>query len=364
MVHTEQQSVAAIDALIAERVGASIAATGTPGVAVAVVRDDAVIHARGYGTTSVEEGGVPVTERTLFQIGSVTKPLTGTLIMRLVDRGVLALDVPIRTWLPELTFAESGAADVVTLRMLLSHTAGLPWDQISPTRVYGRRDPEGLAAWVRDELPTRPFEHAPGGRWQYSNPGINLAAHVAEVAAGQHYADLMRTEVFEPLGMERTTFDPTIAMTYPMALSHRRDDDERIVVEHRMADNTAQAPAAIAYSSASDLSRFIRFQLNGGDIDGARILSAASVAEMQRPHVERGEGDGGSYGLTLSINDWHGLRRTGHIGGILNYGCELAFLPGHSAGVVILYNHDPFDTHAIDLADAVLEVLTGDEGGL
>ena len=123
------------------RIQDALLKTGTPGVALAIVTGDTVSHARGFGVTSVEAGGQPVTERTLFQIGSVTKPLTGTLVMRLVERGLLDLDVPIRRWLPDVEFEAPGLADIITLRMLLTHTAGLPWNQISPTRVYGRRDP-------------------------------------------------------------------------------------------------------------------------------------------------------------------------------------------------------------------------------
>jgi CubicO group peptidase (beta-lactamase class C family) len=342
---------------IAERILAAMDARGTPGVALAVVRDDAVVHAAGFGVTSVEDGGAPATERTLFQIGSVTKPLTGTLVMRLVEQGLLDLDRPVRAWLPGMTLSGPGAADVITLRMLLSHTSGLPWDQISPTRVFGRRDPGALADWVRDELPERPFVAPPGTRWSYSNPGINLAARVAEVATGQWYAELMQEQVFEPLGMQRTTLDPTVAMTYPLAQSHARDADGTLRVEHRMADNVAQYPSAFAFSSALDLARFARMQLNGGEIDGHRVLAAESVAEMQRPQADRREGDATHYGLTLSINGWRGVQRIGHTGGIRNYGCELAFVPDSGVAVVLLYNHGAFAEVAVDIANEILAAL-------
>ena len=143
----------------------------------------------------------------------------------------------------------------------------------------------------------------------------------------------MQEHVFDAIGMERTTFDPTVAMTWPLALSHARGDDGELRVQHQAADNVAQYPSAFAYSSVLDLTRFARMQLNGGEIDGRRILSAESVAAMQRPHADRREGEGTHYGLTLSINGWRGMQRIGHMGGIMGYGCELAFVPGTGASL-------------------------------
>jgi len=342
-----------------ERITSAMAASGTPGVALAVVQDGVVVHARGFGVTSVEEGRIPVTERTLFQIGSTTKPLTGTLLMRLVERGLLDLDSPVKRWLPDLRLSEPNAAEIVSLRMLLSHTSGLPWDQISPTRIFGRRDPDALAAWVRDELPQRPFVAPPGARWGYSNPGINLAARVAEIVTGESYVDLMRRRVFEPLGMEHTTFDPTIAMTWPLAQSHARTADGEIVVEHRVADNAAQYPSAFAFSTVVDLARFARMQLADGTIDGQRVLEPTSVTEMQRPHAQLPDEPEAQYGLTFFNTDWRGRQRIDHPGGIRNYGCELAFVPGSGAAVVLLFNHSPFAEVAAVIADEVLADVLG-----
>src|SRR5581483_7052762 len=95
-----------------------------PGLALAIVKNQEILYARGFGVTSVEDSGMPVTPQTLFRIGSVTKPLTGTMIMRLVDEGKLELDSPVRAYLPWFTLSEPGAAERVTLRMLLCHMSG------------------------------------------------------------------------------------------------------------------------------------------------------------------------------------------------------------------------------------------------
>ncbi len=97
-----------------------------PGLALAIVKDQEVIYARGFGVTSVEDGGAPITPQTLFRIGSTTKPMTGTAIMRLVEAGKLDLDRPVKEYIDWLTLSEEDVAGRVTLRMLMSHTAGLP----------------------------------------------------------------------------------------------------------------------------------------------------------------------------------------------------------------------------------------------
>lgn len=331
-----------------ERIAAAMAAAEVPGLALAVVHRGAVVYASGFGVTSVEDGAIPVTPRTLFQIGSTTKPLTGTMLMRLVERGDLDLDRPVRKWLPNLTFSVPGAAEQVTLRMLLSHTAGLPWDQISPARLFGPRDSAALAAWVRDELPHRPLVAAPGERWSYSNPGINLAAHLAEIVTGETYPDLMQSLVFAPLGMERTTFDPTIAMTYPRAQAHERGEGGTLRVLHRAPDNAAQYPSAFAYSTALDLANFARLHLQQGRFGNAQLLLPASIAAMHASQVERGDPSGGAYGLTFSVDTYRGMSQVSHMGGISSFRSEFTLLPEAGVGVILLYNlGDDLDASAI-----------------
>src|SRR5947209_7176403 len=199
-----------------------------PGLALAIVKDQEVIYARGFGVTSVEDGGLPVTPQTLFRIGSTTKPLTGTAVMRLVEAGQIDLDRPVRDRLDWFALSEPGA-ERVTLRMLMSHTAGLP----TAAEHVGAREPGGLEAYLRREIASLPLVAPPGRVWSYSNPGISLVGHLAEVAAGKPYAELMRELVFDPLEMGRTTFDPTVAMTYPLAQSHDRAEDGTLSVQHR-----------------------------------------------------------------------------------------------------------------------------------
>src|SRR6266568_4860568 len=159
-----------------------------PGLALAIVKDQEVIYARGFGVTSIEDGGVPVTPQTLFRIGSTTKPMTGTAILRLVEAGKLDLDRPVKEYIDWLTLSEEDVADRVTLHMLMSHSAGLPTD----AEHFGRRDREGLEAFVRERIPRFPLIAPPGKLFSYSNPGICLAGYIAEVVGGKPFVALMQ----------------------------------------------------------------------------------------------------------------------------------------------------------------------------
>lgn len=163
-----------------------------PGLAWALVEGEKIVYARGFGVTSVEAGGVPVTPQTLFRIGSITKPITGTLIMRLVEAGKLELDALAKSYVPGLTFSDPSAANRITCRMLLSHTAGLPTSH----EPFGRRDPAGLGDYIRDQLPRYEMIAPPGMVYSYSNPGIRLLGYIAEVVCGEPYTQLMQQHIF------------------------------------------------------------------------------------------------------------------------------------------------------------------------
>ena len=343
---------------LAPDIAARMAAARVPGLAIALVRDGAVAEARGFGVTSVEDGGLPVTPQTLFQIGSTTKPLTGTLVMRLVAAGLLDLDRPLTDYPPGYALSEPGAAERVTLRRLLSHTAGLPWDQITPTRLYGRRDPGGLADYVRDELPTRPLVASPGTRWEYSNPGINLAAHLAEVATGRRYADLIAEYVAAPLGMARTGFDPAVALTYPAALPHDLTPEGTLIPWHRAPDNTAQYPSAFAYSTALDLANFALLHFQAGRFAAEQLLPPELIAAMHAPQAACSVDPFTHYGLAFFLGDYQGHRVVAHPGGIATHTSQFVLLPDDGLAAILLCNRgDDFGQHGGELIAAMLGAL-------
>lgn len=332
-------------------------AAEVPGVAIAVSGVNGVIYARGFGTTSVQEGGSPVTPQTLFRIGSATKPLTGTAILRLVEAGLLDLDCPIKTYLPTwFTLGDGKSASLITLRMLLSHTSGLPAD----TFPFGSRNPDGLEKFVRQVIPGYLLVAEPGSIWSYSNPGLNLAGYVAEVVYGKPFAELVQELVLNPLQMTRTTFDPLVAMTYPLALPHEKLRDGSMQVLHCFMESTSEYPSGFCISTALDLAQFIQLHLNEGCFRDQRLLSPSSIKQMHTKHIRlnRAAKDEG-YGLTFYVDSYQGKPRVLQHGLIDSYGCVLAIIPGH-VGIAILNNY-AHEFRAIEIVNLLLGAVLQNE---
>lgn len=194
--------------------------TGVPGLAVAVIKDDRVVLAQGFGVASVETNA-PIVPDTLFQIGSVTKSFTAAAILALAAKGTLRLDQPVGAYIkglhPEIAR--------LTLHQLLSHTSGL---QDEPAE-YGTQEESALGAYPRTWTASHLFL-APGQSFSYSNAGYSLAGLAAQEAVGKPFADVMRDQIFAPLGLRRATFRPTEAMTYPLAIGHKVSQDSAATV--------------------------------------------------------------------------------------------------------------------------------------
>lgn len=328
-----------------------------PGLAIGVVHGGEPIYTQGFGVTSVEAGGIAVTPQTLFRIASFTKPLTGVMLNRLVERGVMTLDDPIQSYVPTLRFSDSVQGAQITLRHLLSHTAGL-----MPGGVQGTvRAEEGLAHNITQNLPTWPFIAPVGLLYAYSNLGVALAGYCAEVLTSKSFTELMQTELFEPLGMKYTTFDTLVAMTYPVALGHFRNAAGELEVLHTFLDNTANNPAGGAISCVADLVRFVTMLLQGGQLEGHSFLAPATLADMMRPHADfyMNAHWQQHYGLTFFLGEYKGIRLAWHGGSINNWwGGRLMIAPEAGIGYVILVNRlAEFRAHAEALGNLILEQL-------
>jgi CubicO group peptidase (beta-lactamase class C family) len=332
---------------------------GTPGVSVAVVYQDRNVYARGFGVTSADPAqAVAVTPKTLFRVGSTTKPMTGTLLMRLVEVGKLDLDEPIVTYLPWFILSDRVATGRVTLRHLMSHQSGLPWG----AQFFGYRDPSGLETYVREQVPLLPLLTPPGVLFSYSNVGVNVSGCVAEAVGGAPFADLMQTWVFGPLGMERTTFDPLHAISYPLAQAHEKTEAGiQIKRGEPWAENVAYRPSAMAYSTASDVAQFARLHLNRGELNGQRLLSAESVAEMQRTQVDEYQSDGRTVGLNFALSRYRGYLRVGHGGGISSFSSVFTMLPDVGVGVILQFNETGFWQAAEEIVQQVFDAALQEE---
>lgn len=317
------------------RIRAAMQEAKVPGLALSIVADGDLHYAAGFGTTSVEDGGQAVTPATVFRIGSTSKPVAAFVILRLVDEGRLDLDVPISEILPDFQLSERGAVDRINLRLLLSHQSGLP----SAANYLGSREASEFRRLIYEVLPEFPLLSPPGERWSYSNPGIDLAAFVASTVTGDSYADLAQRLLFEPLGLERTTLDPLVAASYPMAQSHYTDEAGELRVLHRIADNVLHHASGFAFSTALDMAQWAQLMMDGGIWRGERLLSSASLAAMQGPEVSFPGLTEGGYGFGLLMVEHQGIRRYLHPGRIDGYGHYWSYIPERKAAVTLQCNH-------------------------
>jgi CubicO group peptidase (beta-lactamase class C family) len=298
-------------------------ATHTPGAAIAIVSGDHVIFAKGFGVASAETGAA-VTPDMLFRLGSTTKMFTAATLVRLAEAGKLDLNRPVGTYVKDVAPKLRG----MTATQLLSHTAGL----IDDAPMFGSHDDGALAAnvgsWKDDYALTEP-----GRIFSYSNPGYVLAGYLAEITSGEPYADAVAERVLQPLGMVRSTFRPTVAMTYPLAQGH--DNDGRVI--RPAADYAGAWPAGSLFSSVNELSRFVIAFLNDGRADGKTVLQPSVIARLSTPVVTVPGGEV-RYGLGLEQRESHGVKWIEHAGNRTGYGSLIRMAPERRFGMIILGN--------------------------
>jgi CubicO group peptidase (beta-lactamase class C family) len=247
-----------------------------PGVAIGMLRDGDV-EVRAFGVTSVEHP-LPVDGDTLFQIASVTKTMTATVIMRLVERGALDLDAPVRRYIPSFRLRDAGAQESATVRHLVTHTGGWLGDCFAD---FGDGD-DALERYVAAMAELEQLTPL-GEIWHYSNSSFALLGRLIEVVTGKSYEAATRELLFVPLDMTRSCFSAGEAITHRVAIGHYVVD-ERPVVGRPWAFPRATTPVGGVVSSVNDLLRYARFHLGDGTApDGARLLTRASLDLMRTP---------------------------------------------------------------------------------
>ncbi|GHO89390.1 serine hydrolase domain-containing protein [Dictyobacter formicarum] len=306
-----------------------------PGAALVLLQNHHVIFARSFGKTSVEESGVPITPQTLFLLGSITKGLTCTAALRLVEMGKLELDRLVKDYVPWIKFRRSGAENSITVRMLFDHTAGLA----DIFRVYGHRDADALGTSIREDFSQYPFTLPPGIFPSYSGLHVNLLAFLMEVVTAKPFSDVMQEILFEPLDMRHTTFDPTIAMTHALALGHYLNENGQPLVIHRFPDNAAFRPSALGLSCSADLTNFVLLHLHKGVFQGQRLLSAETIQLMHTVPPSTTYGlYGSSAGLGFMSEIHNGAYWFGNHGSAGNYWCKLRIEPETGSAIIALMN--------------------------
>lgn len=326
----------ALDAFAAE-LTAGVAEDDVGGMVAGVVVDGDLVWARAFGWAD-REGRVPMATSSVSRTGSISKSVTAVLMMRLVDLGVIDLDDPVRRYLPEVEgFADArSGAPPVTFRQLASHTAGLAREPDWREAVVGPID-----LWedrVLESIPRTASDTVPGARYRYSNIGFGTLGLALSRAAGRPFRELVREEIFVPLGMTGSAFvvvgadlEPRLATGYVVVDGEIRD--EQPYREH--AGRGYKVPNGGVYATVADLGRFLG-AVSG--VPGLRILSEESRAEMLEVQTPEDPADG--YGLGFSITvDGSGRRIAAHGGSVAGYNAHMVVDPDAAIGVVLLRNY-------------------------
>ena len=307
-----------------------------PGLALGIVYAGELLWGKGYGKADLA-AGTPITLDTRFRIASITKTFTATGILQLRDAGRLGLDDPVSAHLGWFDLRYRDAPEI-TIRNLLTHTAGLPRDSTNPmwTDCQAPTWAEFIAATKTRALTRPPYE-----KFAYSNLGYSLLGGIIEAAGGLPWADYLTAHVLEPLGMSETrpvpsADDPLLATGYTREKAGGRRDAFGFWLM-----NGFEASANFA-SSVNDLAKYARFHL--GLAEGA-ALSPYSLIDMHRLHWVD-EGWQGGYGLGLGLhraNDWV---ISGHGGGYPGYLTAFSLCREHQTGVIALTNALGSEPHA------------------
>lgn len=328
-------------------VNAALASSRAPGTTVAVVSNGQLVYAKGYGLADAY-AKVPMTADMLLRVGSVSKMFTGATLASLVESGLLDMNKPISSYVPSLAGKKVGA---VTTHQLMTHNAG--W--LDNAVAYGSQDEGGLADIMKVVSDTMFFTDA-GRTFSYSNPSISMAGYLAEVAGNDRFATLAEQRVLRPAGMERSTFRPLAALTYPTAMGHLVGNPTAgPVVVRPMTNNTAQWAAGFLFSSAPELARFTMMLMNDGQLDGKMVLPAGAVRRMTTGYVPHPGGSGldsamYGYGLVTGFAKVKGARERvwTHGGAINGYNAQVTMVPGRKTSVIILANGPGSGNSAIE----------------
>lgn len=364
-----QASLGTLDDIVDE----VMAATGVPGVAVAVVHNDTAVYEKGFGVREVGTDQ-PVTADTVFQLASLSKPVSSTVMAGMVGDGVFEWDDPLIDYAPDLELTDQWVAEHVTFADLFAHRSGIPGGPAG-------NDLEAVG-FERDTILER-MRYVPLDEFRldysYSNFGLTLAGQVAAQADGTTWDQAAQQVLFEPAGMTSTSAshadfvarDNRAALHVPAAPGDSGNPDDPVVNEwvagfERQPD--AQAPAGGVSSNVVDLARWMRLSLAGGQLDGNAIIATDPLdathtpQSMRRPPAPTIGDPADFYGLGWGIStDATGAIRWSHSGAFSTGAATVAALvPSEDLGIVVLTNAAPIGA-AEAIADAYLEYLqTGD----
>jgi len=308
---------------------AKMAEYHVPGVAVGVLRNGRATI-RGFGVTNVTNPQ-PITADTVFPLASISKTVTTTAVMRLVEQGKIDLGAPVRTYLPDFHVADEAASREVTIRHLLTHTSG--WEgQLSATD----KGDETLARFVAS-LATDTQLAPPGMAWSYNNAGFAVAGRVIEVVTGKSFSDAVDDLVFRPLGLKLAFTRLNELVVHRFAAGHAVSPDGAVGMLRSFTLGST-LPAGGTAMAIEDLLEYARFHLGSGtNAAGDRVLTRASLDQMQTAQLRKQAYDE-DMGLGWHLRTVGGTRTAAHGGTFAGHILLLELVPEKNFAIAILTN--------------------------
>ena len=351
------QAPAAADSLVAEWAAQVLATGATPGMALAVVRGDSILLARGFGTADLATG-MPVTDATRFYVASTTKALTALAFAVLDRRGALRLDAALATLLPGVRLHEGLDPRAITLRDLLAMRSGIGDGPVVLRTAFTGEFTDSLLLALLAEHPP-----AEGGRaFRYSNIGFNVAGLALERRRRRPWHEVVRETVLEPLGMSGATARISTVPAHRLAMPHDLVEGRVARIALLKSDRTMHAAGGHVLT-ADDAARFLLAQLNGGRVRGRRGVPAEAVALTHRPNTPQDRDFSfvhrTGWGIGWDIATYDGMTLLQRNGGFAGYYSHLSFMPDSNVGVAVFANGGLDASASEAVAQGVYDLLLG-----
>jgi CubicO group peptidase (beta-lactamase class C family) len=304
-----------------------------PGFGFALVSEDSILGMASIGLAHIETGE-PVTENTLFRVGSCTKSFLGLGFLKLIDEGKIDINTPVRQIVPEIEIYNPWRdTHPVRIVHLLEHTAG--FDDIHMNSLYNEKDPEmPLKEALRAKAQLRKVRWQPGTRRAYSSPGYTLAGYILEKITGRRYEDYLKEVILEPVGMTTSSFRYTEEVKQLIATGYGDN------LEPFPFFDGYDRPASSLNSSTREMALFVQFLLNGGRVGEVQIIDEALMDRLGTHTTtiasEAGLRGGYSFGVGVRFQD--GFKWFGHSGGGPGFIAKYAYTKESGLGYAVLAN--------------------------
>lgn len=303
--------------------------------------------------------GLAVEEQTLFQVASISKPYTATLAARLVTDGLLGLDQPVVEYLPDFRLEDETATRQVTLRHLLTHSAGFEGSAFDYGAATLASASEVIGAFGKVGQVVEP-----GQLWAYCNSCFALIGAIAAHLTGSSFEVVMREQVFEPLGLTHSFYLAEEVITMSVAVGHMNhlNSDGTWGPVRDVSRNFALSPQRLPQggliTNAADLMRFASFHLGDGSSEDRVLIEPGLLGEMQEPQI-KATGSADAYGLGWAIRSVGGEKVIGHGGLNAGYRAHLALVPKRRSAIAVLTNSESGGGAILEIVDAFFETFLG-----